>query len=73
MKWKLQTFVIILCNLKHYLCNYTVFGFVKSATDLKYILKYGSSGWLSGHLRAGEIGNASRGGAVRHRYTAISF
>ena len=41
--------------------------------DLEYILKYGSSGWLSGHLRAGEIGNASRGGAVRHRYTAISF
>ena len=37
------------------------------------ILAYGSSGWLSGHLRAGEIGNASCGGAVRHRYTAKSF
>ena len=35
MKWKLQMFVIILCNLKHYLCNYTLFGFVKSATDNK--------------------------------------
>ena len=29
--------------------------------DLEYILGYGSSGWLSGHLRAGEIGNASCG------------
>ena len=41
--------------------------------DLEYILKYGSSDWLSGHLRAGEIGNTSCGGAIRHRYTAISF
>ena len=38
--------------------------------DLQYILGYGSSGWLLGHLRAGEIGNASCGGAVRHRYHA---
>ena len=41
--------------------------------DLEYILGYGSSGWLSGHLRAGEIGNASCDGAVRHRYTAKVF
>ena len=34
---------------------------------------YGSSGWLSGHLCAGEIGNASYGGAVSHRYTAKVF
>ena len=41
--------------------------------DLEYILGYGSSGWLSGHLRAGEIGNASCGVAVRHRYSAKVF
>ena len=41
--------------------------------DLEYILGYGSSGWPSGHLRTGEIGNASCGGAVRHRYTAKVF
>ena len=35
--------------------------------DLEYILGYGSSGWLWGHLRAREIGNVSCGGAVRHR------
>ena len=34
------------------------------------MLGYGSSGWLSGHLRAVEIGNASWGGAVCHRYIA---
>ena len=44
-----------------------------SQPDLEYILGYGSSGWLSGHLRAGEIRNASCGGAVRHRHTAKVF